>query len=339
MRRMTFRRLEVFVTVVETGGFRACSDLLNISPAAVSHQVNQLEDELGFRLFQRRRGRVCSLTEQGAKAYGEAKDLLGRADGFERLLGDMNRTALRRINVFADPILDTHLAKYITSFVAEHPSVDVVLKQSHFEEMIAALGTGHADIAYFYSAGPPNGVRSELAWSEPLSICAKGDHPVFSRLPGTWRDLREFPFVAPPAGTHFRRSVDSLLQRHELEQYSIVLESGNANIAREAVISGFAISMVITRYLNEELIRSGVRAVPEFEGVLALEVRRAVRGDLPLDRTVSALTRCLDQAAPIPGLSPITRSNPGLTAAQVIALAERSGPPHGRARDASSTNS
>jgi hypothetical protein len=95
--------------------------------------------------------------------------------------------------------------------------------------------------------------------------------------------------------------VDSLLRRHELEDYDIVLESGNANIAREAVIGGFAISAVITRYLNEDLARSGVRAVPMFEDELALEVRRALRGDLALDRTTLALTRCLNKAAPPSG--------------------------------------
>ena len=301
MRRVTLRRLEVFVAVVEAGGFRACSDRLDISPTAVSHQVNQLEAEIGYRLFLRRRGRVCNLTERGAMAYGEAKGLLGQAKSFESLLAGMNRKATRRVAVFADPILDSHLAKHITEFVAEHPSIDVVLQRSHFEEMVDALGTGRADIAYFYSSGPVNCVTSELAWSEPLSICAKCDHPIFSKERLTWRDLRDFPFVAPPVGTHFRRSVDSLLRRHELEDYDIVLESGNANIAREAVIGGFAISAVITRYLNEDLARSGVRAVPMFEDELALEVRRALRGDLALDRTTLALTRCLNKAAPTSG--------------------------------------
>jgi DNA-binding transcriptional LysR family regulator len=210
----------------------------------------------------------------------------------------MNRKAARRVTVFADPILDTHLAKHIAAFAAEHPSINVVLQRSHFEEMVDALGTGRADIAYFYSAGPVSCVTSELAWSEPLSICARCDHRIFSRQPLTWRDLRDFPFVAPPAGTHFRRSVDGLLRRHELESYNIALESGNANIAREAVIGGFAISAVITRYLAEDLTRSGVRAVPAFEGELALDVRRALRGDLALDRTALALTRCLNKAAP-----------------------------------------
>jgi len=298
MRGMTLRRLEVFVAVVDAGGFRACSDRMDISPAAVSHHINQLEDEIGYRLFVRRRGRVGNLTEQGAKAYAEAKGLLGHADSFKGLLGGMNRKARRRVAVFADPILDTHLAKHITAFVSEHPSINVVLQRSHFEEMVDALGNGRADIAYFYSAGPVSHIKSELAWSEPLSICAKGDHPIFSRHPLTWRDLREFPFVAPPVGTHFRRSVDSLLRRYDLEDYNVALESGNANIAREAVIGGYAVSAVITRYLDEDLTRSGVRALPMFEGELALDVRRAVRGDLALDRATLDLTRYLNDAAP-----------------------------------------
>jgi DNA-binding transcriptional LysR family regulator len=299
MRRMTLRRLEVFVAVVEAGGFRACSDQMDISPAAVSHQINQLEEEIGYRLFVRRRGRVGNLTERGAKAYAEAKDLLVHADGFKSALGGMNGKSGRRVVVFADPILDAHLAKHIAAFVAERPAINVQLQRSHFEEMVDALGAGRADIAYFYSAGPVNCIASELAWSEPLSICAKCDHPIFARQRLTWRDLREFPFVAPPVGTHFRRSVDTLLRSHDLDDYNVALESGNANIAREAVIGGYAVSAVITRYLNEDLTRSGVRALPMFEGELALDVRRAVRGDLALDRATLDLTRHLNEAAPV----------------------------------------
>ena len=298
MTRTTLRRLEVFVAVVEAGGFRACSDLLDISPAAVSHQVNQLEEEIGYPLFLRRRGRVAGLTEPGAKAYREAKDLLGHADTFEnRLGGGPKKTAVRRLSVFADPILDAQLAKPIAAFVSGYPSLDVALKRSHFEEIVAGLGTRQADVAYFYSAGPVNEISSELAWREPISICARHDHPIFAKQPRTFADLCEFAFVAPPSGTHFRRSVDSVLRRHGVDKYNIVLETGHANIAREAVIGGFAISAVITRYLDEDLSRCGVRPVEISEGPIALEVRRAVRRDLVLDRTTLAFTQCLDKTA------------------------------------------
>jgi len=295
---MTLRRLEIFVTIVEAGGFRACSDLLDISPAAVSHQVNQLEHEIGCRLFIRRRGRLCGLTQEGTRAYEEAKELLGHANAFETLVAPRKKASVRRITILADAILDTHLAKHIVEFSSAHPSVDISLKRSHFEEMVDALGNGHADIVYFYSSGPVSVVASEFVWAEPISICARRDHPVFSRDRLTLQDLRQFPFVAPPDGTHFRRSVDALLRRHGLDHYNTALETSHANVARESVIGGFAISAVISRYLSEELTHRGVQAIGSFEDQLALDVRRAVRRGFALDRDTSSLIQRLSRAAP-----------------------------------------
>jgi DNA-binding transcriptional LysR family regulator len=120
----------------------------------------------------------------------------------------------------------------------------------------------------------------------------------------TCRELQQFAFVAPPDGFHFRRSVDTVLRRQGLEDYNIALQTGHANVARESVIGRFTISAVITRYLDEELLQHGVRPVPVFEGQLALEVRRAVRRGLVLDRDISALMQCLNKAAFRPRATP-----------------------------------
>ena len=312
MARMTLRRIEIFVAVVESGGFRACSDLLDISPAAVSHQVGQLEHEIGHQLFVRKRGRMCGLTEHGARAYAEAKDLLSHASRFGDLLGVMRSGVARQVTILADAILEMHLAKHIAAFASEHPQVQISLRRSHFEEMIDELASQRADIAYFYSAGPVSVVPSERVWLEPICICAGGDHPILARQQLTPRDLQQFPFVAPPAGAHFRRSVDTLFRRQGIERYPIALETGHANIAREAVIGGFAISAVVTRYLNEELLRQGVRQVPILEDRLALEVRRAVRRDFALDRSTLLLLKRLNRAAPESGCGPAQRQ-PGVS--------------------------
>jgi DNA-binding transcriptional LysR family regulator len=297
--RTTLRRLEVFVTVVDCGGFRACSDHLDISPAAVSHQVSQLEEEIGCTLFVRRRGKLCGLTEQGTRAYREARDLLGHASAFANVMVDLKPpTAVRRLSVFSDAILDGHLAIPIAAFASEHPSMDIALKRSYFEEMVQGIGSGHADMAYFYSAGRVNEIPSEFAWWERICICARHDHPVFSKGKLRLADLREYPFVSPPNGTHFRRSVDTLLRRHGLGNYNVALETGHANIAREAVIGGYAISAVITRYLEDDLARHGVRRIEIAESDLALEVRRAVRSDLVFDNTTAAFTRRLEKSMP-----------------------------------------
>jgi DNA-binding transcriptional LysR family regulator len=270
--------------------------LLNvvISPAAVSHQVSQLEEEIGYSLFTRRRGRLCGLTEQGSKAYREAKEFIGHAATLETKLSGNNKATRRRLTVLADPILDAQLAKQVAMFAPAHPGLDVALRCSYLDEMVERIGAGSADFAYFYSAGPLRELASDVAWLEPVCICARHDHPIFAKQPIAFSELRNFQFIAPPSGTHFRRSVDRIFQQRGVENYHVVLETGHANVAREAVMSGFAVSAVITRYLQQDLAHHNIKAVEILGAPLALEVRRAIRPGLIADRTSSALAQCLD---------------------------------------------
>lgn len=293
MLRTTLRRLEVFVAAVEAGGFRACSDRLEISQAAVSHHVKQLEDELGCRLFLRRRGAVAGLTEQGVSAYRQARDLLEEARQLEIL--KPRHPAHRRLAVQSDPVLDAFLAKRITEYVGEERSLSVSLRQSCFEEMVESYRAGDVDIVYFYAHGPVAEIESTLCWSEPVAICASEDHPIHREAPSNLEALSRYPFVAPPKGCHFRRSVDRMLGRLGLASYPVAMEVDNASLAREAVINGLAISAVITRYLDEELCRFGVRQVSLNAAALSLQVRRAVRRELAVDQAVARLTDYLDR--------------------------------------------
>ena len=64
--------LEVFITVVETKGFRAAGARLGVSGAAVSQGLRRFEDRLGVTLLQRTTRRV-QLTEAGEQLYAAAK--------------------------------------------------------------------------------------------------------------------------------------------------------------------------------------------------------------------------------------------------------------------------
>jgi DNA-binding transcriptional LysR family regulator len=295
MFRTTLRRLEVFVAAVEAGGFRACSDRLDISQAAVSHHVKQLEDELGYPLFVRRRGAVAGVSDKGVVAYRQAKDLLEDAGRLTRLDG-RPAGGPRRLSILTDAVLDGHLARRIAAYLGEDRTFELVLRQSYFEEMSGAFGRGESDVVYFYSCGPVAEFESSFCWSEPLSICAREDHPLHGQGPVGLDEVARYPFIAPPGWSHFRRSVDGVLRQFGMGSYPVLMEMSNARLAREAVISGLAISAVITRYLDEELSRFGVKAVPLRTPPLSLEVRRAVRRELRFDPAFSRVLACLDQS-------------------------------------------
>ena len=72
---MELHQLEALLSIVETGSFRAASEKLNKAQSAISLAIKNLEDELGFALFDRSTYRP-QLTLQGRSVIPQVKSLL-----------------------------------------------------------------------------------------------------------------------------------------------------------------------------------------------------------------------------------------------------------------------
>ena len=68
---MDIRNLTTFVHVAEQGSFSRAAERLGYSQPTISVQIRQLEQELGFRLFDRI-GHAVRLTDQGHQALRHA---------------------------------------------------------------------------------------------------------------------------------------------------------------------------------------------------------------------------------------------------------------------------
>ena len=66
------KHLDSFIVIAESGSFSSAADKLFISRTALIQQINLLEKELGFQLFNRHNKGVC-LTPSGEYFYQEAK--------------------------------------------------------------------------------------------------------------------------------------------------------------------------------------------------------------------------------------------------------------------------
>jgi len=73
---LTFRKLEVFVAVAESGNFRKAAERLGISQPSVSSQVKAMERYLGYQLFNRRRGAPAELSALGRDFLARAMELV-----------------------------------------------------------------------------------------------------------------------------------------------------------------------------------------------------------------------------------------------------------------------
>src|SRR5690349_12639602 len=77
---MKIRQIEIFRSVMAGGSTIAAATALGLSQSAVSRQLTQLEEELGFELFERSKGRLLPRPEAFAlmDEVGELTSLVAR---------------------------------------------------------------------------------------------------------------------------------------------------------------------------------------------------------------------------------------------------------------------
>jgi DNA-binding transcriptional LysR family regulator len=138
--------LLAFEAAARNLSFTKAAAELHLTQSAVSRQIQQLEDHLGIKLFERR-ARALLLTESGQVLYRAARDALEKLHDAARRLrstSTMNTVVVATTPGFATLWLIPHLA----GFTRDHPQVDVRISATN--EMIDDLERAGVDLAVRY---------------------------------------------------------------------------------------------------------------------------------------------------------------------------------------------
>jgi LysR family glycine cleavage system transcriptional activator len=163
---------------------------LNVSHAAVSRHVRDLELWLGVTLFERR-ARGVGLTLAGQRfgaALVPAFDALERATATER-----PGQAGKRITVTLEPVFAQRwLLRRLSDFQAAQPQVEIVLDPSN---RLVDVGAEGVDMGVRYGQGNWPGVDSQLL--ARVDVYPVAAPPIAAQLPPepTSEDLRRFTLV------------------------------------------------------------------------------------------------------------------------------------------------
>ena len=140
--------MEVFVAVVEQGGFSAAARACRMTPSAVSKLVARLETRLGTRLVNRST-RAFQLTPEGCAFYERATRILADIEDAERSAG-AGEQPVGRIRLNTSASYATHvLAPILPEFLERNPGVTIDLIQT---DLVVDLLSERTDVAV--RAGP-----------------------------------------------------------------------------------------------------------------------------------------------------------------------------------------
>lgn len=140
--------MEVFVRVVELGGFSSAARAYRMTPSAVSKLIARLETRLGARLINRSTRKLL-LTSEGSAFYERAIRVLADLEEAERN-ASTGEQAIGRIHFNTSASYATHiLAPALPEFLARYPGVSLDIVQT---DRVVDLLSERTDVAV--RAGP-----------------------------------------------------------------------------------------------------------------------------------------------------------------------------------------
>lgn len=227
---MTFRQLQIFLTIVDTGNFKTAAKKLFMSAPSVSAHMTALEDEIGCKLFERKHSGT-RLTTEGIKMCNYAQSLLKTQSS---MLSDLKGASFDApININAG-ITEAAMSYFITDILPHYFPNDINLyfsiHQMTHEQIEKALLAGEIETGISCAPCKSNHCVSSIDNLDSLVMLIQTDYYKSLVTETAPLDLRKLllttPVVLPSFQSELRQYVEQLI-------YDCGLALSNISIAAE----------------------------------------------------------------------------------------------------------
>ena len=202
------RELKTLIAIAREGTFAAAGDKIGLTQAAVSAQMQRLEADLGFALFDRK-GRSARLNKMGQQVLLQAQELLRLYNNLGYAPVGSATTVLVNIGAIVS-IQRSLLPDALTMFHRQYSECRTRVIPGLSLELVNMVDAGEIDLAAVIR--PPFPLQGDLQWttlaSEPFRLIVPRD------VRGNdWAELlASQPFVRYDRASFGGRQVDRFLR-------------------------------------------------------------------------------------------------------------------------------
>ncbi len=281
---MELRRLRYLVKVVDAGGFRRASEMLNVAQPALTRQVQALEAEFGVPLLFRSAAGVTP-TPQGEIVLREAREILARADARAQAAGEVR---LGLPPALADLIFGT----VVQRVSAKHPDVHLICREGA-AGLVEEVENGSLDLAIVSVTSTRSSYRchlTPLVKEQDYLVSRRDGDPGGSSI--SIDEVLLMPLVLTPLPNARRQYLDRLAHKRGVK-LKVVTEAASASAQLNLVLRGlgsavlpFSAAQVMSRDRRVKIVpikglqshRVMLTSVKGMNPVGADKVSREIRG-------------------------------------------------------------
>lgn len=240
---VNFRQLEIFRAVMISGSASRASELLDVTQPAISRSIAELEQALGFALFDRVRGRLVP-TPEGQMFF---RDVSASFMGLDRL-----RSAAARIRDFGSGSIriaslaalgSTLVPRAIRAFRQTHPQIAITLQIGSSATVRDLVANQQFDLGLAADEVDLSGVDHRVFASFKAVCILPPGHPLAAKAVIHPQDLHEQPFIALAPEDRARQQMHQVFETAAVKP-TIIVETPNSATICALVLAGVGIGLV-----------------------------------------------------------------------------------------------
>lgn len=246
---MRLRQIEVFHAVYTSGTMTSAARLLNVSQPSVSKVLAHAEQQLGYPLFERVRGKLVP-TPEADRLFGLVSTVYDHVEQLRHVAENLRASDVGKIRVAATPAFGVDLLPAaVAGYLADHEDTVFEIETLHHDEISAALLESRIDIGLAFDSVIAPGLTSEtLAEGEFVVISP----PDLDLGPGSRLSIDALagqPVIGLSARGPLGRLLTSYIENSGVE-FEQVVYTETYHIAKALVARGSGISIVDTITAN-----------------------------------------------------------------------------------------
>lgn len=284
------------VHIAAQGSLTRAAQQLGISQPALSSGLTALENELGYKLFDRRSVPVA-LTAEGRIYLDYVERLQVMAEDLRRRI-DAHRAEINGRIAVGGPVayVESMVTDAVIRFGKDHPDVHVSLKCSPLAELIDMASRGEISCFISTSEELPVTFEKHLLRQETVYLCVPAEDPVNERLSANggidYAALSGRPFIFLEEGQPLQQKAMAFLREHGVEPANRIVVnqvSTALNLSRKGEGVCFATEAALA--CHEDM--SGVRIYPLPEDFSGRNIYVAYDRQLFMPAACWEFIRCL----------------------------------------------
>lgn len=240
---MEIRQLNTFRMVATLLSFSRAATALNYVQSSVTTQIQQLEEELGVRLFDRL-GKHIALTDAGKRLYLYAERILNLAEEAryavaegEMFTGTVTFGAPETLCTYRLPIV-------LQEFRRRFPQTRLAFRPLPFSGLQRGIHEGIIDVAFVMDDPVyATSLQVEPLLQEEIVLLVAPDHPLAARPAIRAEDLEGAQCLLTEQGCSYRNAFERVLNDAHIAAITD-LEFSSVEAIKQCVIAGIGIAFL-----------------------------------------------------------------------------------------------